>query len=43
MSFNIANEFRCMLSRISPKLNTKVTYYFKFKSFFNLNNPDSLN
>lgn len=43
MSFNIANEFRCMLSRISPKLNTKVTYYFKFKRFLNLNNPETLN
>lgn len=43
MSFNIANEFRCMLSRISPKLNTKVTYYFKFKKILNLNNPETLN
>lgn len=33
MSFNIANEFRCMLSRISPKLNTKVTYYLNLKDF----------
>ena len=43
MNFDVANEFRCILSRISPKLNTKVTYYFKFKKFLNLNNPETLN
>lgn len=43
MSFNVAKEFRCLLSRISPKLNTKVVYYFKFKRLLNLKNPVTLN
>lgn len=32
-----------MLTRISPKLNTKVTYWFKFHKKLDLNNPQTLN
>lgn len=39
----IAEIFRRTLTRISPKLNTKVTYYFKFKKKLDLNNPKTLN
>lgn len=39
----IAEIFRRTLTRISPKLNTKVTYFFKFKKKLDLNNPKTLN
>ena len=43
MKNTFANRFRCMLTRISPKLNTKVTYYCKFKRILNLKNPTTFN
>ena len=38
----IAGYFRTMLTLISPKLNTRVTYFFKFKKFIKLKNPVTL-
>lgn len=43
MKNTFANRFRCMLTRISPKLNTKVTYFCKFKRILNLKNPNTFN
>lgn len=34
--------FKQTLTRISPKLNTKVIYFFKFKKRLNLKNPQTL-
>lgn len=34
--------FKSTLTRISPKLNTRVVYFFKFKKFLNLKNPRTL-
>lgn len=39
----LAHNFRCFLSIISPKLNTKVCYYFKFGKKLNLDRPETLN
>lgn len=39
----LSDEFRKMLTRISPKLNTYVTYLIKFHRFLNLDNPQGLN
>ena len=38
-----SDQFRKMLTRISPKLNTYVTYLIKFHKLLNLNNPKGLN
>lgn len=39
----LASAFRCTLTRISPMLNTKVTYAVKFKRKLDLDNPVTLN
>lgn len=39
----VASCFRKILTRISPKLNTDVTYYFKFHRRLDLNDPKTLN
>lgn len=39
----IAGVFRCTLTLISPKLNTEVTYFIKFKKRLNLKMPKTLN
>lgn len=39
----LAHHFRCMLTRISPELNTKVTYWMKFHKILDLENPKTLN
>jgi len=43
-SFNkkLAHVFRSTLTRISPKLNTEVVYFFKFKRRINLKTPRTL-
>ena len=38
-----AHLFRCTLTLISPMLNTKVTYWVKFKKRLDLNHPVTLN
>ena len=43
MSENLANIFRKMLTSISPKLNTYVTYRIKFKKSLDLKHPSGLN
>lgn len=40
---SIANKFRCLLTRISPMLNTKVCYFVKFHKRLDLKNPKTLN
>lgn len=37
-----AHRFRSLLTRISPVLNTKVTYFMKFKKRLNLKDPKDL-
>ena len=39
---SIANLFRSTLTRISPRLNTEIVYFFKFKRPINLKNPKTL-
>lgn len=39
----LANKFRTILTSISPKLNTKVTYFVKFHKRLDLDNPVTLN
>lgn len=39
----IAHYFRCILTIISPKLNTKVIYRIKFHKKLNLKSPETLN
>ena len=39
----IARSFRCFLTRVSPKLNTKVIYVVKTHKKLNLKNPITLN
>lgn len=43
MKTNLAKLFRTTLSYISPRLNTEVTYLFKFKKRLNLKSPKSFN
>lgn len=45
MSFKsvVAGIFRCTLTLISPMLNTRVTYWCKFKRKLDLDNPVTLN
>ena len=38
----LAHIFRCSLTCISPKLNTKVTYRMKFHKKLDLKNPKDL-
>ncbi len=40
---NFAGLFRSILSYISPRLNTEVTYFVKFKKRLNLRQPQSFN
>lgn len=39
---NFSHWFKQTLTKISPKLNTKVIYFFKFKKRLNLKNPQTL-
>ena len=39
---SIADIFRSTLTRISPRLNTEIVYFFKFKRPINLKNPKTL-
>ncbi len=39
---NFSNFFKSFLTRISPRLNTEVVYFFKFKKRINLRNPRTL-
>lgn len=39
---SLAHIFRTILTRISPKLNTRVVYFFKFKKPIHLKNPRTL-
>ena len=39
----IAHLFRCMLTIVSPKLNTYICYFVKFKRTLNLSHPKTLN
>ena len=39
----LARKFRSILTMISPKLNTRVTFLFKFKRKLDLKNPRTLN
>lgn len=43
LSKEIAKIYRCTLTVISPKLNTKACYKSKFKRKLNLNNPKTFN
>lgn len=43
ISTKLANAFRRALTFISPKLNTKVTYFVKFHKRLDFNNPETLN
>lgn len=43
MSFDFAKYFRCMLTLISPELNTKVLYFVKFRKKLNIKNPKKFN
>ena len=38
----LSRKFKSFLTRISPRLNTEVVYFFKFKKRINLNNPKTL-
>lgn len=38
----ISKGFKSLLTRISPRLNTEVVYFFKFKKRINLKNPRTL-
>lgn len=39
----ISYKLKCFLTKLSPKLNTKVLYWSKFGRRLNLNNPQTLN
>ena len=40
---NIKNRIRIILTVISPKLETKIAYFFSFKKILNLRKPNTLN
>lgn len=40
---NLKNQFKFLLTRISPKLNTKFLYFVNFKRPINLKNPETFN
>ena len=38
----ISRHFKAFLTRISPRLNTEIVYFIKFKKRINLKNPHTL-